>query len=198
VSQVGALLRSHAADNPLRGLPVADEYLTGYSQTGGYEVTYVNAIAPHFVSASGSPIFDGYLIGAGYGFVVPINQCTPPPAPGSDKWIVHPPGNAPVIDGQTQSDSYALRGILGSGLTARARATVTGCTRSRGRAMSGPSRLRSRLGPPRRSKLDFRRTTGSRIARKTSVTFLSNTRWMELSPICSARSGTGSRRRATR
>jgi hypothetical protein len=113
VSQVGALLRSHAADNPLRGLPVADEYLTGYSQTGGYEVTYVNAIAPHFVSASGSPIFDGYLIGAGYGFVVPINQCTPPPAPGSDKWIVHPPGNAPVIDGQTQSDSYALRGILG-------------------------------------------------------------------------------------
>jgi Alpha/beta hydrolase domain len=113
VSQVGALLESNASDNPLRGLPVKDEYLTGYSQTGGYEVTYVNAIAPHFVQASGAPIFGGYLIGTGYGFVEPINQCTPAPTAGSDQSIVHPPGNAPVIDVQTLSDSYALGGSSG-------------------------------------------------------------------------------------
>jgi hypothetical protein len=113
VSQVGALLESKAADNPLHGLRVRDEYLTGYSQTGGYEVTYVNAIAPHFVQADGAPLFGGYLIGTGYGFVEPINQCTPAPTPGSDQWIVHPPGNAPVIDVQTLSDAYALGGSSG-------------------------------------------------------------------------------------
>lgn len=113
VSQVGAVLKSNAADDPLRGLPVSDEYLTGYSQTGGYEVTYINAIAPHFVLGNGGSIFDGYLIGSGYGFVEPINQCTPAPARGSDQWVVHAPGNSPVIDVQTLSDSYALGGSSG-------------------------------------------------------------------------------------
>jgi hypothetical protein len=113
VSQVGTLLQSGARDNPLRGLPIKDEYLTGYSQTGGYEVTYINAIAPHFVRPNGEPIFAGYLIGTGYGFVEPINQCTPAPAAGSGQWIVHPPANAPVIDVQTLSDSYALGGSSG-------------------------------------------------------------------------------------
>jgi Alpha/beta hydrolase domain len=113
VSQVGAVLKSDAPDNPLRGLGVRAEYLTGYSQTGGYEVTYVNAVAPHFVLGDGGPIFDGYLIGAGYGFVEPINQCTPAPQPGSAQWVVHPPGNAPVIDVQTLSDAYALGGSSG-------------------------------------------------------------------------------------
>ena len=113
VSQIGAELKSNAADDPLRGLPVKAEYLTGYSQTGGYEVTYINAIAPHFVLGNGAPIYDGYLIGTGYGFVESINQCTPAPDPGSAQWVVHPPGDAPVIDVQTLSDSYALGGSSG-------------------------------------------------------------------------------------
>lgn len=113
VSQVGALLKSSAAANPIRHLGVRDEYLTGYSQTGGYEVTYINAIAPHFVLADDGPIYDGYLIAAGYGFVEPINQCEAAPAPGSAQWVVHPPGNAPVVDVQTLSDFYALGGVYG-------------------------------------------------------------------------------------
>src|SRR5437867_2847475 len=36
ISQAGALLRSTSAKNPLHRLHVEHEYLTGYSQTGGY------------------------------------------------------------------------------------------------------------------------------------------------------------------
>jgi hypothetical protein len=124
VSQVGALLRSSSTSNPLARLRVQHEYLTGYSQTGGYMVTYINDFAQHFVQANGLPIFDGYLIGAGYGFteLAPINQCSTPAAPGTPaypvvpgvpQFIVHPPGNAPVIDVQTLSDSYAFFGWAG-------------------------------------------------------------------------------------
>jgi hypothetical protein len=124
ISQVGALLRSGTAASPLARLHVAHEYLTGYSQTGGYMITYINDFAPHFTQASGSPIFDGYLIGAGYGFteLAPINQCAPPAVPGTPadpvvpgvpQFVVHPPGNAPVIDVQTLSDSYSFFGWAG-------------------------------------------------------------------------------------
>ncbi len=124
ISQVGALLRSSNPANPLARLHIAHEYLTGYSQTGGYMVTYINDFAPHFMQASGRPIFDGYLVGAGYGFteLAPINQCSPPAVPGTPaypivpgvpQFVLHPPGNAPVIDVQTLSDSYAFFGWAG-------------------------------------------------------------------------------------
>jgi hypothetical protein len=45
-SQVGALLKSEAKQNPLKGFSVKMAFLTGYSQTGGYVVTYVNFIRP--------------------------------------------------------------------------------------------------------------------------------------------------------
>jgi Alpha/beta hydrolase domain len=56
ISQVGALLRSGNAASPLARLHVGHEYLTGYSQSGGYMVTYINDFAPHFTQANGSPI----------------------------------------------------------------------------------------------------------------------------------------------
>ncbi len=111
VSQVGALLRSGAPESPLRGRRVRALYLTGYSQTAGYETTYVNAVAPNLTLADGRPIYDGYLIASGANFPVPINQCAPAPTPGSDRFVVHPPGAAPVIATQTLSDFYALNGF---------------------------------------------------------------------------------------
>jgi hypothetical protein len=124
ISQAGALLRSSNARNPLARLRVQHEYLTGYSQSGGYMVTYINDFATHFVQANGSQIFDGYLVGAGYGFteLAPINQCSAPAVPGTPaqpvlpgvpQFVVHPPGNAPVIDVQTLSDSYSFFGWAG-------------------------------------------------------------------------------------
>lgn len=124
ISQVGALLRSTSAASPLAGEHVRDVYLTGYSQSGGYLITYINDIVPHFALASGRPIYDGYLIGAGYGFteLAPINQCAAPAAPGTpaspeapgvEQFVVHPPPGVPVIDVQTLSDAYAFFGWAG-------------------------------------------------------------------------------------
>ncbi len=124
ISQLGALLKSTSAANPLADEHVEDIYLTGYSQSGGYMVTYINDVVPHFALSSGRPIYDGYLIGAGYGFteLAPINQCAAPAVPGTpaspetpgvEQFVLHPPQGAPVIDLQTLSDSYAFFGWAG-------------------------------------------------------------------------------------
>lgn len=86
-SQVGAWLKSRARSNPLTyGVPasaprpVQQLYGFGYSQTGGYLYTYINAIAPLDVRRNGAPIFDGYLVavaGGAFAGTVPINQCAP-------------------------------------------------------------------------------------------------------------------------
>ena len=111
VSQVGALLKSNAADNPLRRFDVEEQFLTGYSQTAGYQTTYINAIAPHATLADGRPVYDGHLPIAGANFPVPINQCAPPPVRGSSRWVIQPPGRVPVIALQTLSDFYSLGGF---------------------------------------------------------------------------------------
>jgi hypothetical protein len=98
-SQVGAWLESRARSNPLRGS--VDRLLGfGYSQTGGYLNTYVNAIHPL------AHVFDGYLIEvAGGAFVglVPINQCEPaPPVTDPRRQIVN--AGVPVMRAMSQSD----------------------------------------------------------------------------------------------
>lgn len=109
-SQVGAWLKSGAASNPLtyghgRSL-VQEAYGFGYSQTGGYLIDYINAINPLVVKSDGRPIYDGYLVGvAGGAFVgtVPINQCSPAPAPPDPRTQIHDVG-VPVIQVMSQSD----------------------------------------------------------------------------------------------
>jgi hypothetical protein len=104
-SQVGAWLKSDAASNPLRGT-VKRLYGFGYSQTGGYLNTYVNAIHPLDVARNGRPIYDGYLIEvAGGAFVglVPINQCEPAP-PVSDPRRQIANAGVPVMRAMSQSD----------------------------------------------------------------------------------------------
>jgi hypothetical protein len=100
-SQVGAWLKSGARSNPLRGA-VERLYAFGYSQTGGYLNTYVNAIHP----LQERPIYDGYFIAvAGGAFVglVPINQCRPaPPVTDPRRQIVD--AGVPVIRAMSQSD----------------------------------------------------------------------------------------------
>jgi hypothetical protein len=100
-TQVGAWLKSKARSNPLRGS--VDRLLGfGYSQTGGYLNTYVNAIH----SRQSRPVYDGYLIEvAGGAFVglVPINQCEPaPPVSDPRRQIVN--ARVPVMRAMSQSD----------------------------------------------------------------------------------------------
>jgi hypothetical protein len=74
----GLWLRSGSASNPFatRGRSAVEKvYAWGYSQTGGFLYTYINAIHPRDVRAYGKPVFDGYLIGVASG-PMPINQCS--------------------------------------------------------------------------------------------------------------------------
>jgi hypothetical protein len=74
----GLWLRSGAASNPFAkgGLSAVEKvYAWGYSQTGGFLYTYINAIHPLDVRAYGKPVFDAYLIGVASG-PMPINQCS--------------------------------------------------------------------------------------------------------------------------
>jgi hypothetical protein len=80
-SQVGAWLLSRDPTNPLlygvaASAPHPVQHLIGwgYSQTGGFLYTYINAIHPLDVKANGKPIFDGYLVATATP-TVPVNQC---------------------------------------------------------------------------------------------------------------------------
>jgi hypothetical protein len=88
MSQVGALLKKSSfllpCDQPLHGFRVKRVFATGYSQTGGFLVTYINFIRPLATAHldDGTSVFDGYLIGDGDAFQTPLNQCAAylPPA----------------------------------------------------------------------------------------------------------------------
>lgn len=115
-SQTGAWLRSSDSSNPLtygvrdrRELPVRHLYAWGYSQTGAFLYTYVNAIHPLDSKLNGRPIFDAYLIAVASG-PVPINQCAKPLPEGDPRRMIRNAG-VPVIRVMSQSD-YLL-GIAG-------------------------------------------------------------------------------------
>ena len=112
-SQVAAWLRSDAPSNPLRygaregaKSPVEKLYAFGYSQTGGFLYTYVNAIAPLDVRRYGRHLFDGYVIGVAGGAFAgasSINQCAPRPAADDPRNQIRDVG-VPVIHIMSQSD----------------------------------------------------------------------------------------------
>lgn len=107
-SQAGVWLKSRDAANPLlygqpaAANPVQHLYAWGYSQTGGFLYTYVNAIHPLDVQAYGKPVFDAYLIAMASG-PTPINQCAEAIPAGDPRRQI---GNAgvPVIRVMSQSD----------------------------------------------------------------------------------------------
>lgn len=106
ISQVGRLLKTDNPANPLRDLRIQNSDLVGWSQSGSYDVTYLNAIARHTSMPDGKAIFDGYLPGAGSYAGTPINQCVPVIAPGDPRVRYNPPDGAPVIVVTTPTDFY--------------------------------------------------------------------------------------------
>ena len=108
-TQVGAWLRSRSGTNPLlygRGAdavhPVQYLYAWGYSQTGSYLYTYINAVHPLVVKEDGHSMFDAYLIAVASG-PSPINQCAEPTAAGDPRRFVRNAG-VPVVRVMSQSD----------------------------------------------------------------------------------------------
>jgi len=116
LSQVGSLVRSGSPQNPLKGFPVDKVYLIGYSQSGGFVVTYVNFIRPLPSAAleNGKPVFDAYFNGDGdglYGLAPALDQCSPPPQMGDARLVVRPrPEPVITIVSQTRvGTSFAER-----------------------------------------------------------------------------------------
>ncbi len=99
--QVGQWLRGRGPNSPFTygtssgAHPVERLYAWGYSQTGGYLYTYVNAIHPLDVKQLGKPLFDAYLIAVASG-PSPINQCFAPMPAGDPRRVVKDVG-APVV-----------------------------------------------------------------------------------------------------
>jgi sugar lactone lactonase YvrE len=100
-SQVGLWLKSPDKSNPLTygGSATAAQHLIGwgYSQTGGYLYTYINAIHPLHKG-----IFDAYLVATSSG-PSPINQCAAPIPAGDSRRVIKDAG-VPVVRIMTLSD----------------------------------------------------------------------------------------------
>ena len=105
LSQTASLIRSPNPSNPLHGYAVREVYAAGYSQSAIALVGYVNAIT---LGISGSPIFDGYLVGSGFGIQAPLNQCSPQPAAFDARNVLRSK-NAAIIATQSQSDYASAR-----------------------------------------------------------------------------------------
>ena len=108
-TQTGAWLKSRDKSNPLLYAvssnaphPVQHLYAWGFSQIGGFLVTYANAIHPLDVQANGKPMFDAYLIGTPV-LGTPINQCAGAIPPDDPRRKEHQTG-VPVIRVMTSSD----------------------------------------------------------------------------------------------
>ena len=105
-SQVGAWLRSAEQTNPFifGGKKSRAKYVYGwgYSQTGSFLYTYINAIHPLVERADGRPMFDGYLIAVSSGPTA-INQCVTA-LPANDPRRNVRNVSVPVMHVMTQSD----------------------------------------------------------------------------------------------
>lgn len=108
--QVGQWLRSGDRKNPFvaRGRTSVERlYAWGYSQSGSFLYTYINAIHPLDVKERGTSLFDAYFIGVSSG-PAPINQCSGRIEGDDPRRKIRNVG-VPVVRVMTQSDY--LRGI---------------------------------------------------------------------------------------
>lgn len=105
-TQVAKWVRSTDTSNPFRygafGSQAKRLYAWGYSQTGGFLFTYINAIQPLVVAKDGKSPFDGFIVGMLTG-PSPVSQCAEP-IPVSDPRRPIRNAGAPVIHVMSQSD----------------------------------------------------------------------------------------------
>jgi hypothetical protein len=91
-SQVGALLKSSAANRPLAGFRVEAIYMTSQ---GGDPTTYMNALHGRATIDGKRSVYDGYVSRPPFA-AARINQCVPAPPPGDPRQAVRNVG-VPVI-----------------------------------------------------------------------------------------------------
>jgi Alpha/beta hydrolase domain len=100
-SQIAAWARSNDAFRPVNRSQRVYGY--GYSQSGFDLQTYIDAVHPLAKQANGNPVYDGFLIAAGFNSPAPINQCSEPPS-GSGAGQIKNAG-VPVIRMATNSEA---------------------------------------------------------------------------------------------
>jgi len=74
VAQVGVLLKSHDASNPLAAAPAQRLFLAGHSQSGGYVGMFARDFQKLARMADGTPIYDGFMQTGSAGLSI-VNQC---------------------------------------------------------------------------------------------------------------------------
>jgi hypothetical protein len=105
--QVGSWVKGRDNANPLaygqrNQAPVRRLYAWGYSQSGNFLITYLNAIHPLDVRAYGKPLFDAYFIAVPVGLSA-IHQCAQAPPPGDPRRAIASAG-VPVMRVVTLSE----------------------------------------------------------------------------------------------
>lgn len=106
MADIGALLRSDRADNPLRGVKVRRMFVGGWSFTGSVQRTFINeGFHDRARLPDGHPVFDGYLIGISSrwnsGGFVPLNNVEPKVENGDPRRELRPV-DVPVIEFMTE------------------------------------------------------------------------------------------------
>lgn len=101
MSQVGALLKSSGASNPLPR-PAKLVFGEGWSQTGGYANRYLTTFGPR-ATFGGKPIYDGWLVGGPTGPTA-INQCENVSDATDPRQQIKASDGVPVITYRTESD----------------------------------------------------------------------------------------------
>lgn len=130
-TQLGILLKSNVPSNPLvhDGFSVSNVKLIGhgYSQTGGYMITYINFFAKPANLAYGKPVYDGFLANSAGG---PIwlnddgqDPCLPSmafgPYPATDPRRIIQPCGVPVIHTLTETEIWMPDPSLSALITRR-------------------------------------------------------------------------------
>ena len=105
--QTARWLRSTDSNNPLRygGSGGKPQYLIalGYSQTGGFLYTYINALHALDVEALGKPLFDAYYVAVA-SWPTGINQCAPRITADDPRYAIRDNVGVPIIHIMSQSD----------------------------------------------------------------------------------------------
>lgn len=110
LSQLGMLLKSDSADNPL-SRPAEWLYMTGQSQTAGYARTYATIFALPIEEQLGEALYDGYLYSGSPPWQVPLHQCMASFDEGDPRLMTGPAG-VPIIE-------FFAQGDLGTNITSR-------------------------------------------------------------------------------
>ncbi|WP_185680170.1 alpha/beta hydrolase domain-containing protein [Novosphingobium piscinae] len=108
LSQVGALAKQRDRTGPLRGLKVSRLYMTGYSQSGAFVLTYAAAIHPTALGGNGKPLYDGFLAATATRPSTPIHQCAAPIPAGDPRQTPGPIG-VPLMVMVSESEIRTLR-----------------------------------------------------------------------------------------